>query len=78
MFLLKLIMVVSGGVLFLLSAAGYLFVRIKLRPREKDLEEVYYEFEDQMPQVKRYESWQRLTFAGVVVSMLLVFLGVIL
>lgn len=77
-FYLKLVMVLAGGALFLLSAAGFLYVKIKLRPREEDVEEVYWEFEDQVAGVGRYEKWSRLTFTGVVAAMALIFLGAVL
>lgn len=75
---LKLGLILIGGLLFLLSAAGFLYVKIKLRPRDEDVEEVYWEFEDQAAGMGRYERWSRLTFAGVVASMAMIFLGAVL
>lgn len=75
---LKLFMILGGGTLFVVSAAGYLYVKIKWRPREQDVEEIYWEFEDRAAGMNRYEKWSRLTFAGVVLSMVLIFLGGVL
>ena len=75
---LKLSLILAGGILFLISAAGYLYVKIRLRPREQDVEEVYWEFEEQAEGMGRYETWSRRTFAGAVAGMAMVFLGAVL
>jgi hypothetical protein len=69
-------MILAGGALFVVSAAGYLYVKIRLRPRREDVEEVYWEFEDQV--TGPYEKWSRRAFAGVVLAMVLIFLGAVL
>jgi hypothetical protein len=68
----------TGGFLFLLSLAAHLYVRAYLRPRgESDLDDYYYEFEDQHPQYARYTRWLQISLGGAAVGMLLLFLGVI-
>ena len=68
----------AGGFLFLLSLAAHLYVRVYLRPRGKsDLDDYYYEFEDQHPQYARYTRWLQISLGGAAVGMLLLFLGVI-
>lgn len=76
--LLKTIMMFLSVPVFLIGTAGYWFVRLKLRPREKDMEETYYEFEDRHPAFRRYEFWSRITLTLVVLSMLLIFLVIAL
>ena len=71
----EVITVVTGGILFLISAIGHIYVRIRLRPGDSELEEYYYEFEDQHPAMVRYTKWSRITFAGAVIGALLVFLA---
>ena len=73
---MDVILCLIGGPLFLISAAAHLFVKLRLRPKEEDLEEVYYEFEDEQPVVARYEKWSRITFAGITVGVLLLFVAV--
>jgi len=68
--------IVIGGSLFLVSVTAYFFVKVRLRPKDEDLEEIYYEFEDQQPEVVRYEKWLRITFVGAMVGMLLLFVAV--
>ncbi len=78
MMILRLLSIV-GGVLFLVSLAAHFYVRVYLRPRGKsDLDDYYYEFEDQHPQYARYTRWLQISLAGAAVGMLLLFLGVIL
>ena len=74
---LRIILMIAGGTLFFISVAGHLFVRIKLRPRPDELEEYYYEFEQQLPAMRQYEFWHRITLACAVASMLLLFLALV-
>ena len=77
MILVRLLYIV-GGFLFLLSLVAHLYVRVRLRPRgTSDLDDYYYEFEDQHPQYARYTRWLQISLGGVAVGMLLLFLGVI-
>lgn len=68
----KIWLILIAGLLFCASAAGYVLVKIFLRPREDSgLDEVYWEFEEGHPDLKRYNFWSRVFFVGVVLSMLL-------
>jgi hypothetical protein len=69
---------IVGGLLFLFSVAAHFYVRLRLRPKDNDSEEVYYEFEEQQPDVARYEKWSRITFAATAVGVLLLFIAVII
>jgi hypothetical protein len=65
--------------LFLVSLAAFLYVKIRLRPKEgSDLDDYYYEFEHQHPGYARYTKWSRITFAAVIISMLLLFLALVI
>ena len=77
MMIVKLLYVV-GGFLFLLSLAAHLYVRVYLRPRGKsDLDDCYYEFEDQHPHYARYTHWLQISLGGAALGILLLFLGVV-
>ena len=65
-----------GGSLFLISASAHLYVKLHLRPKNEDLEDVYYEFEDQQPNVVRYEKWSRITFAAAIIGVLMLFVSI--
>ena len=72
-------MILIGGCLFLISGAGFLFVKIALRPKDDgNLDAYYYEFENSCPQLTRYEKWSRITFIGTITGMLLLFLSAVL
>ena len=67
---------IIAGPLFLISIAGYIIVRLRLRPGDdSDLDDYYHEFEDQHPDYARYLKWSRITFAGAAVGALLLFLA---
>ncbi len=68
----------AGGLLFLLSLAVHLYVRVHLRPRGKsDLDDYYYEFEDQHPAYARYTRWLQISLGGAALGVLMLFLGTI-
>ncbi|MBN1506162.1 MAG: hypothetical protein JW955_04925 [Sedimentisphaerales bacterium] len=74
MMVLKYLYVV-GGLLFLASLAAHVYVRVRLRPKEgSDLDDYYYEFEDQHPEYANYCKWLRITLGGVALGILLLFL----
>jgi len=69
---------ITGGLLFLVSLAAHLYVRVRLRPRGgSDLDDYYYEFEDQHPVYARYTRWLQISLGGAAVGVLLLFLGFI-
>src|SRR4030042_790933 len=56
---------IVGGFLFLLSLIAYVYVRVRLRPREgSDLDDYYHEFEEQHPEYARYTKWMQLSLGG--------------
>ena len=76
---MDIILYIIAGPLFLISLAGHLYVRIRLRPKPgSDLDDYYYEFEDRHPAYAKYLKWSRITFAALVVSALLLFLAAVI
>jgi hypothetical protein len=66
-----------GGPLLLISVTAHIYVRIRLRPKDdSDLDDYYYEFEEQHPTYARYLFWSRITFAAIALATLLLFLAV--
>ena len=73
------VLYIIAGPLFLISIAGYFFVRFRLRPREdSDLDDYYYEFEDQHPGLAKYTKWSKITFTAAVIAALLLFLAAVI
>jgi len=71
----KLILILVAGSCFCISGAGYLFVKIALRPKPGDDWEAYHwEFEEQNRPLARYHFWSKITFSAVIISMLLLFM----
>jgi len=75
---MDVVLCIIGGPVFLVSVAAHLYVKLRLRPKEEDSEDVYYEFEDQQPDLARYEKWSRITFAAATVGVLLLFVAVVI
>ncbi len=74
--IMLMLLYIAGGFLFLASAAAHLYVRLRLRPRDdSDLEDLYYEFEDQHSEYARYTRWLGITLGGAALGLLLLFLG---
>ena len=60
---------------FWLSVAAHVYVRVRLRPQDdSELDDYYYEFEDQHPGYARYTRWLRITLGGAALGILLLFL----
>ena len=69
--------IIAGGLL-ILSVTAHIYVRVRLRPRDSELDDYYYEFEDQHPEVARYNKWTKITFTGITIAVLLLFLAVVI
>lgn len=74
---MKLIILFAGSLVFVVSAAAYILVKIKLKPKQsREIEDVYWEFEESNPELARYNKWSRITFTGVVVGMIMLFAAI--
>ncbi len=74
----KIALILLAGTLFCGGAAAFLFVKVTLRPKDDDLDDCYYEFEENSPQLARYEKWSRITLTAAITGMLLLFLSAVL
>jgi hypothetical protein len=77
---MRAILYIIAGPLFIISAAAHFYVKLRLRPKEEpdSQDDYYYEFEDQQPDVARYNKWSRITFAAATVSVLLLFIAAVI
>lgn len=76
---LKTILMLAAGIMFWAGLAGFLHTVIKLRPpKESDLDDCYYEFEDQHPALARYNKWRNIWLSCVFIAMLLLFAAIAL
>ncbi len=72
---MDIVLYIVACLLFLVSLTGYIFVRIRLRPRDdSDLDDYYHEFEEEHPGYARYLRWSRITFTGAVIAAMLLLL----
>ncbi len=74
---MKIILILIACPLFLISAAGHLYVKLRMRPGD-DLDDYYHEFEEQHAGYARYTKWSQFTFTGAVIGALLLFAAVII
>ncbi len=75
---MDIILLIIAASLFVISVAAYIYVKVRLSPKESsDLDDYYYEFEDQHLGFAKYTKWSRITFAAVVISMLLLLIAAI-
>ncbi len=72
------ILYIIAGPLFVISLAAHFYVRLRLRPPDEDLDDYYYEFEDQHPGLARYSKWSKITFTAAAIAALLLFLAAII
>ena len=72
------VLYIIAGPLFLISFGGHFYVKLRLRPDDSDLDDYYHEFEDRQPGYAAYAKWSRITFIGVAVSMLLLFIAMMI
>jgi len=76
---MRIVLYIIAGPLFLIAVAAHLFVRLRFRPKsDSDLDNYYYEFEEQHPTYARYIKWSRITFTAAVIATLLLFLALVL
>jgi len=76
---MDIILYIISGPLFLISIAAHFYVRIRLRPKDdSDLDEYYYEFEDQHPAYAKYTKWSRITFSAAAIAALLLFIAMVI
>ena len=59
--MMKIFLYLIAGPLFLISFAGYLYVQLKLKSKyDADLDDYYYEFEDENPNLALYNKWSKI------------------
>lgn len=73
---ISVLMIILGGLLFIISMAGYFYIRIKLKPKyDKELDDYYYEFEEQCESLADYNKWSNITLTGAAIGALLLFIA---
>ncbi len=72
---MRLIVGMIAAPLFVAAIVAHFVVRRRLRGGFEDLDEYYYEFEEQHPGYARYLKWSRITFGAAVVAALALFVA---
>jgi hypothetical protein len=75
---MKMVLLIIGSLLFLVSIAAHIYVKLKLRPKDdSDFDEIYWEFEDTHPGFARYSKLCAITFTAAIIGALLLFAAVV-
>ena len=75
---MKTFLTVLGSLFFTVSVVAHIYVKLKLRPKQgSDFDDIYWEFEDTHPGFARYSKFSRITFSGIVIGTLLLFLALV-
>jgi hypothetical protein len=73
---MKIFLLSIGCLLFIASFVAHIYVKLKFRPKQdSDFDEIYWEFEEMHPDFVRYSKFSRMTFAGMVLGALMLFLA---
>lgn len=70
---IRALMVIVAGPAFLVSIAMYVYVQLRLKPDNNELDDYYWEVEDRHPGLANYNKWSRVTFGIAVVAALILF-----
>lgn len=71
---IRIVLILVSGPLFLISIAAYVYVQLRLKPKyDADLDDYYWEFEEQHPDLARYNKWSKITFTAAVLAALILF-----
>jgi hypothetical protein len=75
---MKFFLLLVGSLLFIVSFAAHIYVKLKFRPKQdSDFDEIYWEFEDTHPGFARYSRLSQIAFAGMVFGAILLFLALV-
>jgi len=71
--MIRLIIFAIAGPLFIISIAVNIIIWVKMRKNLTDLEDYYWEFEDQHPTYQRYQKLRNISFIISATSVLAIF-----
>ncbi|MDD5133789.1 MAG: hypothetical protein PHP01_00070 [Phycisphaerae bacterium] len=75
---MRIVLLSIGSLLFIISVAAHIYVKLKLRPpNESDFDDIYWEFEDTHPGFARYNKASQITFTAAVIGALMLFLSLV-
>jgi hypothetical protein len=73
--MLKIVIILISGPMFLISFLGYLYITFKLRSLyDDDLDDYYYELEDKHPGLAKFNKWSKISLTIAIVSALMFFI----
>ena len=74
--MLRVIVILITGPLFLISFISYLYLTFKLRSLyDEDLDDYYYELEDNHHGLAALSKWSKITLTTAIISALLFFIA---
>lgn len=73
--MIRAVIFLIAGPVFILASVAHIIIRLKMRNNLGDLDEYYWEFEDQHPDYARYQKYSTISFIAAAVSALAIFLA---
>lgn len=72
----RVLLLLLAGPLFLISIGAYMYIQLRLKPKNDELEEYFWEVEDKHPALARYNRWSRITLSTAALAAMLLFAAV--
>ena len=68
---IKVLLFIIAGPGFLISMGAYFYAQVRLKPRDDELDDYYWEVEDMHQGLIKYNKWSRTALLAAAVSALL-------
>ena len=76
---MKIVLILVSVPVFFIAAVSHIIIRIKLNTKNNpDIDDYYYEFEEQEPKLAAYQKYTSITLGIMIVSVIVVFVAVTL
>lgn len=71
---MKPLLGIAGIIVFTVSFVAYFYVRAKYKPRfDDELDDVYWEFEEQHPDYAKYQQYSNIAFVAACIGAIMLF-----
>ena len=70
---IRVLIYLVAGPMFLISIGLYMYVQLRFKPDNDELDDYFWEVEDRHPGLARYNKWSRITMTATAASALLLF-----
>jgi len=76
---MKIVLILISAPVFMMAAVVHIIIKVRLNTKNNpDIDDYYYEFEEQEPKLAAYKKYTSITFTIMIVAALLLFLAIML